>query len=770
MADHRGRLEQPLLRAMGTMRLFAPDGSEIVINGKRTRGLLAYLVLAPEQTATRERLCGLLWGDRGDAQARSSLRQCLFELKAALKPLGNEPIEANRDRVTLQRDAIASDVALLDAALVARDVGAVIKRVDLMGTSLLLEDLELSGLFREWQEQQSARVNTAMAQGVMTMLDVLEAEHEWAQVKLLADAWLRRDPLEEAVVASAIRADVASGADAAAHRRFNTFEALLKVELGIAPSATVRAALAGDRPSAPAAIPAPPAKILPLTKAAPMLAVMAFDNLSSDAEMDFFSEGISEEILQVLARTDALKVVARASSFQFRGRDKVTGNVAAALGATHILDGSVRRGGDKVRITAGLIDCSDNSTIWSGRFDGDLSDVFALQDEIAIAVAQGLNLIFAGGNNAKRIDPMAHDCYLRARSLSGSPVHVEQSIALLEDAVALAPDFAPAWASLAMALAVRARWVTHADRFAADRDQSLLAAARATALDPGAGLPLVAMSLLEPDGLFAAREALLDRAMTLAPSDPEMLKQAADFAFSVGRLDESYQIMCRAAEMDPLNPLILSAQAQTKADLGRLEEAYADFAILRKRWPDFDWLTAVPMIIAAHLGDWEAADALLALPRGDSREYRMSRAAVELLKQPEEVRRAHISDSINRWFDERGSIELRNLLYIYANGMRDEAFEAWKRSGHDYRSLNRPEGLFLMSILFGITNGEMRRDVRFLDVCASLGLCNYWVTTNRWPDCVAEVAPFYDLKAEAHDRTVIGHQTVAYRHKAQSAT
>ncbi len=761
MADHGGRLEQPMLRAMGNVRLFAPGGSEIVINGRRTRGLLAYLVLAPEQTATRERLCGLLWGDRGDAQARSSLRQCLFELKAALKPLGSEPIEANRDRVTLQRDTIGSDISLLEVALEAHDVGAVIKGLDLMGTSQLLGDLELGGLFREWQEQQSARVNMAMAEGIMTMLDALEADHQWAQVKLLADAWLRRDPLEEAVVASAIRADVASGADAAAHRRFNAFEALLKAELGIAPSAAVRAALRGDRSTAPALT--PPTKTLPLTKAAPMLAVLAFDNLSSDAEMDFFSEGISEEILQVLARTDALKVIARASSFQFRGRDKVTGNVAAALGATHILDGSVRRGGDKVRITAGLIDCSDNSTIWSGRFDGDLSDVFALQDDIAIAVAQGLNLIFAGGNNAKRIDPMAHDCYLRARSLSGSPVHVEQSIKLLEDAVALAPDFAPAWASLAMALAVRARWVTHADRFAADRDQSLLAAARATALDPSAGLPLVAMSLLEPDGLFAAREALLDRAMTLAPSDPELLKQAADFAFSVGRLDESFQIMCRAAEMDPLNPLILSAQAQTKADLGRLEEAYADFATLRKRWPDFDWLTAVPMIFAAHLGDWETADALLALPRGDSREYRMSRAAVELLKQTFEVRHAHISASIDRWFDERGSIELRNLLFIYANGMHDEAFEAWSRSGHDYRSLNRPEGLFLMSILFGITNSKMRRDVRFIDVCASLGLCHYWVSTNRWPDCVAEVAPYYDLKAEASERTARAPQRVAYR-------
>jgi TolB-like protein len=129
----------------------------------------------------------------------------------------------------------------------------------------------------------------------------------------------------------------------------------------------------------------------------PLLAVLAFDNLSGDAEMAYFSDGVSEEILQTVARGAELKVIGRGSSFQFRGRDKAAAHVAAALSATHVLDGSVRRSGNKVRIAANLIECERETTIWSDRFDRELSDVFALQDEIAAAVAAALKVAFADG-------------------------------------------------------------------------------------------------------------------------------------------------------------------------------------------------------------------------------------------------------------------------------------------------------------------------------------------------------------------------------------
>ncbi len=141
----------------------------------------------------------------------------------------------------------------------------------------------------------------------------------------------------------------------------------------------------------------------------PLLAVMAFDNLSTDEELTFFCDGVSEEIQRTVASGSALKVVARSSAFQFRGSDKDTGKVSAALGATHLLDGSVRRGGARVRISAELVECSTRSAIWADSFDGDLEDVFALQERIAEAVARALKVALVPCQNVTA----ARACHLR---------------------------------------------------------------------------------------------------------------------------------------------------------------------------------------------------------------------------------------------------------------------------------------------------------------------------------------------------------------------
>jgi adenylate cyclase len=127
----------------------------------------------------------------------------------------------------------------------------------------------------------------------------------------------------------------------------------------------------------------------------PRLAVLAFDNLCDGEDMAWFSNGVSEEILQTVASGAALKVIGRGSSFQFRGAEKSASHVAAALNVTHLLDGSVRRSGPKVRVSAQLVECADQTTLWSGRFDRELSDFLAVQDEVARAVAAALAIVFA---------------------------------------------------------------------------------------------------------------------------------------------------------------------------------------------------------------------------------------------------------------------------------------------------------------------------------------------------------------------------------------
>jgi TolB-like protein len=499
-----------------------------------------------------------------------------------------------------------------------------------------------------------------------------------------------------------------------------------------------------------------------------LLAVLAFDNLSSDPEMDYFSDGVSEEILETVARTSDLKVIGRSSSFQFRGKDKAAQNVAAQLRASHLLDGSVRRSGQRVRITASLVECAHQTTLWSGRFDRDLSDVFALQDEIAVEVAKALQLVFAPAASARKVDPEAYDLYLRARALAGAPPNAATCVRLLEEAVSRSPHFAAAWASLAMARAIEARWNAAPEMFAAERDRAIVAAERAIALDGAAGLPLVALSLLEPPGCFAAREALLDRAMAASPSDPEILKQASDFAASVGRLQEGYRLIARASEIDPLNQVLVNGLGVTLANLGRLDECYRIFEAARARWPDFDWLVISPLLIAANLGDWRTAEPLIEMARADSGQFRLALSMVALLKAPHAAMRQRMIETCERQLSAAGTVELRIISFMYAHGLKDEAFQALARSSFDYRQEQQPERVFLISIIFGVTNAAMRHDPRFVELCGRLGLCDYWVASDKWPDCVDEVSSDYDLKALAREFVAKRGEGAKYERTASS--
>ena len=212
-----------------------------------------------------------------------------------------------------------------------------------------------------------------------------------------------------------------------------------------------------------------------------------------------------------------MRVIGRASSFQFRGAAKAEGAVVSQLGATHLLDGSVRRSGQRVRISASLTECATHTIVWSDRFDRDLADVFVLQDEIAAAVAAALETVFSPASAAQKVDPRAYDLYLKARSLGGSPHGNAECLRLLEEAVSLSPDFAAAWASLALARAIQLRWRPKNLSFEAARAGLVTAADEATALDASLGLPFVALAQLEPPAAYRRREALLERALAATP-------------------------------------------------------------------------------------------------------------------------------------------------------------------------------------------------------------------------------------------------------------
>jgi TolB-like protein/Tfp pilus assembly protein PilF len=192
---------------------------------------------------------------------------------------------------------------------------------------------------------------------------------------------------------------------------------------------------------------------VPPATAKPSIAVLPFTNMSADANQDYFSDGLADEIITLLARLSGLKVIARTSSFSFRGREQDVRRIAEALGVTHVLEGSVRRAGDRVRVTAQLIAAADGGHLWSERYDRELSDLFALQDDIASSITRALQITLSGATTARRYVPKvaAYEAFLKARHLQTRVTPESWALAktYYESAVQLDPEFALAHVGLA---------------------------------------------------------------------------------------------------------------------------------------------------------------------------------------------------------------------------------------------------------------------------------------------------------------------------------
>lgn len=223
-----------------------------------------------------------------------------------------------------------------------------------IGAEPLLDGMEFGDSFDNWLRSIPALLDARIADAVARLVEVAASAGDGRSALALADAWLVRNPVDEVVTACAIRIGMQQGAVVSAKRRYREFEAVLLQEGHGQPGPSMRAALDLAVPVDVLQANSPP-KASPVAQP-PTIAVVSFDNQSSDVEMAYFSDGVSEDILSRLIRSLKLKVIGRISSFQFRGADKPM--AAAALNATHILDGSIRRAGSKVRITAHLVAAS----------------------------------------------------------------------------------------------------------------------------------------------------------------------------------------------------------------------------------------------------------------------------------------------------------------------------------------------------------------------------------------------------------------------------
>ena len=751
------------VQLIGPFRLSGPDRTAMPIQGRRTRALLATLLLAPQQSMARERLAGLFWGDRSDAQARASLRQCLLELRGVLAAGGGDAdhLVATREMVALAPGTFACDVLSLRHALEGEDWEVAARLIDTAGAAPLLQDLELGGAYGEWLDVARSDIDARMADGLARHLARRERAGDWAAVKALSAAWLRRDPLSEPAVAALIRAEIATGARAAAHIRYQAFRDLLAAEVGVAPGPLVDAALRSETRAEPLVVapePPPVAAPAPQPKApsgALLLAVLAFDNLSSDPDLADFCDGVSEEIQRNVARGTGIAVVARASSFQFRGAEKGIAKVSAALGASHLLDGSVRRSGKRLRITAELVECASHRAVWNERFDGDLEDVFALQDSIAEQVAAALQLTLLPRTPTPTLEPASYERFLRARGLlaDGDPQFdnsASEAVPLLEMVTGDAPDHAPAWELLALARALALRSGRGTQPFAEAREAVILAAERALKLDPRRGGAYRALAMLEPWGHHSAREKLLRQALDVAPRDPAALTDMSQFCWGVGRFRDALAYAEQACELNPLMPAARLHVAQMRAYVGDYDTSVSMLEELHLRWPQnagilmalLNWAGSLgyPEVYYRNVGKIDGFDGWQA------RDLAAVRSYVEAVFSKDFAVKEARAARYRSLLDATGTITLSLVTGLGFIGLPDHAFAMVEQA--DYSHVFDPAGptpsLFYPGVALGPWSCLLSHP-RFIRVCHRLGLCRYWQETGQWPDCAAWV-PF-DFKS-----------------------
>ncbi len=290
------------------------------------------------------------------------------------------------------------------------------------------------------------------------------------------------------------------------------------------------------------------------------VAVLAFENMSPDPENAFFAEGISEEILNVLAAVDGLRVASRTSAFSFAGSGTPIPEIASQLDVAHILEGSVRKQGMRVRITAQLIDAASDTHMWSESYDRNLDDIFVVQEEIAIAISEALMGALGMAQitvSAPTDDMAAYELFLRGRQqfYERGEGPLESSIADLEAAVARDPEFAEAWSFLAASLRTYPGYTILDSAVIADYYRRAgEAAKRALALDPKQALAVAVLGQIASNTDRIKELELLDRAAEMAPDHAGILMWAGNARFQVGaNFDEALSLFERAYRIDPLS-------------------------------------------------------------------------------------------------------------------------------------------------------------------------------------------------------------------------
>ncbi len=508
----------------GEFKLKTSDGTEILISNRRAKALLAVLSLNGDEAIDREQLSKLLWPGRFESHARASLRQCLLDLGKLLEPLGSNILHVTRSNICLNSFGITTDLGELEAALTDGEIADAACRISAIGSAPLVDHMDFGEAFNAWLSNRRLKAEQRLQMAVDAALAEAAQRGDMEGHAALTRAWALRNP-------SAMRVPAVAIAD---------------------------------------------------TKT--RIAVLPFQALNTKEGSDYFADGIVDEMITTLGQVPQLLVAGRTSSFHFRDSDLTSPAIADALRVAHLIEGSVQRQGEQVRIFVRLIDGVTGFESWGQRYDGSLGDIFALQGTVAQAVTAALaeklgismqSPLVRGLTCSKK----AYDLYLQGRALNarlwGDDV-LTRAAELLEEAVALDPDFAEAWVLLGdvhqrMGIYLAGTNQTEASAKMAD------CVRKAMAIKPNLGMAygLLALHQMTQNNIVGCLD-LAFKGYEVEPNNPAVAVRLGGLLLFCGLTRQGMRYINEAVDQDPADGRNYMMRSAGHLNLGDIDQAIAD--------------------------------------------------------------------------------------------------------------------------------------------------------------------------------------------------
>ena len=428
-----------------------------------------------------------------------------------------------------------------------------------------------------------------------------------------------------------------------------------------------------------------PAVASPMATAAPnekSIAVLPFADMSAEKNQEYMSDGMAEELLNLLAQVPDLKVIARTSSFAFKGKDVPIAEIARQLNVAHVVEGSIRKSGNTLRITAQLIRTADSTQLWSETYDRPLDDIFAVQDEIANAIVQALQIKLMGGNLSSREGGTqnleAYQLYLRAVSANFQNTRSSLDAAgeYLEQAIKLDPDYGLAWSQLSEIS------VNKADQGLVNvtegYERARRAAQRAAQLSPELAEARARLQYVHVafDWDWVAAEADGRQALAITTTDPEVLNTAGVLSYVLGRWDNAERQLRAALVRDPLNTYAMWNLGFTYYGAGRFADSEGVYRKLLEIQPDFVWGRNYLGLTLLAQGKAEEALAVVQQHVDDGERLKLLPIVLQAAGRPAESDEA-LSAQVARWAN-TGAFYVA-MTYAY-RGDHDRALEWLERA------------------------------------------------------------------------------------------